>query len=342
MSKKINFQSDIKANLELDGKGLATLEVLKVVDIKKSTHGTFSISTDDLKDIVKNFEANVYGLADEEGRPQLPLNFSHEKQKIAAGWIKELSLSEDEQTLIAKVELTKIGRERAENKEYIYPSAELFFEYFDPESQKKTKNVLTGVALTNIPFMKGLKAIQLSELDLNQLLSNIGNLSDEDKVIVFDKMRKMLNVSNNNQKEKQMTNKKEMSEGENKKILELTEKQSELEAKIALLNKEKQFAEMLAENKVVPAQKDAFIKGDMVDFAEKASNKNLNFDQSSDSSNTGGKDEAKPKTIEEAEAKIVEFAQNLCKDDKELSLSEALSKAYENNPKLTNLIYGDN
>lgn len=346
MSKKAFLTKNIQANLEFaEGEKLATLEILKTIKVEKSTHGSFTITSDDLEQIINNFNDNIYGIVDEEGKPQLPLNFSHEKEKIAAGWIKELILSDDKQTLIAKVELTKIGRERAENKEFIYASAELFFEFFDPETKETTKNVLTGVALTNIPFVKGLKSIQLSELDLdmNQILKMIGNLPDEEKTIIFDKMRKMLNISsNNNLTKKEMTNnKKEMTETDNKLIAEFAEKQTKLEEKIGGLTKELQFAEMLADGKVVPAQKEAFLKGDFKEFAEKAHEK-INFSQTSSSKSKKEEDDKKPKTLEEAENKVIELAEKLCKEDKSINFAEAQGKILEQNPDLNKLIYGEN
>lgn len=122
-----------------------------------NSYKNFKVSPSELDQFVSNFDKNV--LETENGEVQF--NYSHNSHERAAGWITNLRRNGD--TLEALVRWTKSGQEAIEGEEFKYVSAELAFVYKDEETGAETKNVLTGAALTNIPFVRGMKAVALSD-----------------------------------------------------------------------------------------------------------------------------------------------------------------------------------
>lgn len=131
-------------------------EIVRVGDWKNS-YKEFEITEKDLNDFVDNFQKNVLRLRDHE----LQVNFSHNSHEKAAGWIYELMVENG--VLLAKIRWTKAGGEAIQNEEFKYFSAEIIFMYRDEETGEKVKNVLLGAALTNIPFVRDMAAVALSE-----------------------------------------------------------------------------------------------------------------------------------------------------------------------------------
>jgi len=122
-------------------------------------HGDFEFKKEDLEQMVKNFNNNVY-------RQEVPINFGHDRGGKAAGWHKVLSvedIDDNNSHLRGDIDLTPAGAEAVKNGEYKYYSAEIAHVYKDEDTGGKFANVLIGGALTNIPFMKGQDAIKLSE-----------------------------------------------------------------------------------------------------------------------------------------------------------------------------------
>ncbi len=130
-------------------------DILRVGDWSNS-YKEFEITQEDLENIVRNFELNVLKIDEKE----LQFNYSHQSYKEAAGWIEALQINGS--TLQAKVRWTKTAKERIADEEYKYVSAELDLSYRDEESGAKHGTTLTGAALTNIPFVRGMKAVALS------------------------------------------------------------------------------------------------------------------------------------------------------------------------------------
>jgi len=321
--KQIEFSEEDK---------ISTLEILKVGNFDSPTHGKFEITREMLIEAKKNFDSNVHRIADEEKRPMALLNFNHDK-KGAAGWIKELYLNEDNTVIIAKLELTPTGREKVMNKEYLFASAEFSYQFYDPELKQTFKNVLTGAALTNIPFMKGLKPIELTEKDfsMEDILKLVNDLSQEEIATLITKLSSMVE-SVEASEDKEEDKKGEFSERE----LELTEELKNLKEDNVSKAREIEFTQLLLESKVVPAQKEAYLANDIKGLLEKASDAPLNFSQSSD-----GVDPEEPKEVktkEEAEDKISEIALSLSEANPGMEFKEAMKQALSENEDLNKII----
>jgi hypothetical protein len=127
-----------------------------------SVKGPLTITMSDLKEFKRNFDAGV-GIP--AGLGKIPIDFSHEEWKQAAGWITALSV--EGESLMADVEWSTSGASALEGGEYkcISPSfwPACCGEWNDPEDSEMTaRNVLSGAGLTNIPFFKALTPIMAS------------------------------------------------------------------------------------------------------------------------------------------------------------------------------------
>jgi hypothetical protein len=146
-------------------KPIAFVESLQFADwIRILPKGVFkrdgrTIKLDDafLMAIKRNFDAGVLGR-------DVPVNFEHQYTALgAAGWVRALEVRED--GLYALIEWTDIGKEAIEKQRFKYVSVELGGAV-DPQTGKVLgEDVLTGIALTNRPFFKGLTALAAADPD---------------------------------------------------------------------------------------------------------------------------------------------------------------------------------
>ena len=133
----------------------STIEVLKV---GKVLDRNLEITSEMLDDFILNFEGKVYGT-------DVQVNLGHDREGEAAGWVTKLFRDGD--VLFAEVEWTPLGIEKIQAKQYRFTSSELALEYPHATTGEKVKNVFTGVALTNVPAIKGMQPVTLSTNYLN-------------------------------------------------------------------------------------------------------------------------------------------------------------------------------
>ena len=145
------------------------IQIMRTGSFSSKRYGNFKITQDTYKEILRNFE----------GAGRIPLDFNHgsgetdpEKAK-AAGWIQELFVKGDK--LMAKVEFTPAAREYVANSEYRFISAEFVFGWIDPADPDKRERgaKLLAAALTNRPFIRGMRAVTLSEQALSEKMEAI-------------------------------------------------------------------------------------------------------------------------------------------------------------------------
>lgn len=136
-----------------------------------SNKGMLYITDDDLQGFVVNFKNGV-GVPGGTTFGQIPIDFSHEDYREAAGWITDLSVENG--ILYASVTWTTAGEAALKGGMYkcfspsFWPAC--LGEWCDPEDWNTTAtNVLVGGGLTNIPFFKDLTPI---------MASNAGNSKD--------------------------------------------------------------------------------------------------------------------------------------------------------------------
>ena len=316
---------------------LKTMQILRTGEFYHDRYGNFEITTKMLSDMVENFKKGVRGV-----KPAL--DYSHDSEGIAAGWFQDLYTLNNGTELWAKIEMTPKGSKVLSDKEFGYISAEFDPAYETNENPvKKVGAVLLGAGLTNRPVIKKMKSvIELSEggkmnKELEEKLVNaekkLGEYESMQKKLMEDMgaetMEQVMEMIAALKSEKQELMEKD--EAKDKELVmvkkELSESKESLklaEEKRILAEKEVKFTVMLSEGKACVAQKEAYLKGDMDEFAKNAKHMNLSEKGHGNAPSDDGKD---------TEDKILEMARQLV-SEKKIELSEAISRIRKENPQL--------
>ena len=131
--------------------------------VKKAPGGVLDLTKAKLLEFIKNFNDQIVG-------EFLPIDLDHKEGKTV-GWLRKMWIRTVEGVghLIGRLDITD-PETQTKIKEgtlrYFSPSLE--FDYQDPESKKYFDLIRSG-ALTNWPFIKGMKAVQVlnfSEIEL--------------------------------------------------------------------------------------------------------------------------------------------------------------------------------
>ena len=146
-----------------DGADVSEVEILRAGKLQDRG---LVITPKMLNDYVDNFAGDVYG-------QKVPVNLSHLREGEAAGWFKELFVRG--KSLMAKIEWTKLGKEKIGSKLFQFISAELAPRLKHHKTGELFENVLIGAGLTNIPAMKAQNALSLSE-EAQQFVNNQNNM----------------------------------------------------------------------------------------------------------------------------------------------------------------------
>jgi hypothetical protein len=169
---------------------MTEMHIFRTGTYKHPLYGLISFTKEDLEEIIRNFKKNVV-------TEEIPLNENHMKRKPAKGWLarKENALkmrpievkspdgeSKREMGLFGDIALNKDGYECVVNHKYKYLSAEINqdYQHRDVNLGKKKENsddeedsaeielksygtALTGIALTNNPFIPNLNELDFSD-----------------------------------------------------------------------------------------------------------------------------------------------------------------------------------
>ena len=180
---------------------------------------------------------------------------------------------------------------------------------------------------------------------LAQIMELMEGLSDEEKVAIVEKLNSSFikgdpkpieGASDKNLEAAQDKDEdKKLSQSSDAETLKLTQRISDLENNNKLASKEAQFTLLLSQGKVVPAQKESFLKDDCTGLLDNAADLNL----SQSSSGVNPKTAEKIDTKEKAEDKVMQLAQEKMKEDKSLSYGDCVSLILSQNPDLSKLTY---
>lgn len=362
---------------KLDEAGdISKVQLMRAGEYFHGWYGKFDITRETFESMVNNFDNKVRGI-------ELAIDYFHDSGGIAAGWIKKLYIKgEGSQPaeLWAEVDWTPEGKRRIEDKELRYLSADFSLAY-DDSDEKGEKDAtqygatLFGAGLTNRPFIKRMKKV-LSEdkanaktlfdwmktqgfefsLDFDTIVESLDDLTEDEKGQLIQMLGGLTPLENNEEgKDGQMTDKVEAT-----KLSELTEQVTNLTKKLddasaenkslkednAKLVKEGEFNKLLAEGKAVPAQREAFLKGDVVAFAAGAElAKDINLDEKGqgdegDDAEDKANADADVNDADKAQDEVDEKATELMEKDTSLSYGDAAARVLSENPKLKQAIYG--
>jgi phage I-like protein len=311
------------------------VQLLRAGSFKSEQYGALEITEKDLAAMVKNFQNKVRGI-------DLAVDYMHASEDVAAGWFKNVYLNDIGNELWAEVDWTKPGLDVLANKEFRYISAEFDFEYKSNETGTKFGPTLLGAGLTNRPFIKDMKpVIPLSEASEKKE----GTTMDEkDKKIAelqaqIESLKTELEQAKKDKSQPSGTPGLSATDAENfdamkVQLEQLQKKVSEYENQVKKHEEEKKLAEktgtfnkLLSEGKVVEAQREPFMTGDTIKFAENA--RPLNLSGLGTSETTESYEHG-----QDADTAILGLANKWLNEKKVQTLSEGVHKVLRENAEL--------
>lgn len=287
------------------GEKPAAPEWIQIARTGKFLGGKLVLDKEYLASLKKNFDAGVRGI-------DIYADFNHEKHGASA-WYRELELREDGTRLFGKMAWTPKGKAAVEDKDFRYFSPSIDPNYLNEETGERFGPTLIGGGLTNQPVIKGMTpATELSEGEEEMTPEEIKAL--QDKLAAAEEKNTKLEA----------------------KVAELSEKVQASEKAKDLAEKNSEFAKLLSEGKAVPAQKEAYLAGDMKEFVKLAATVNLSEKGHSSEVTDEDEDETseRKETKTPAQDKVLELAEKKREQNKNLDETRAISLVLSENPKL--------
>lgn len=321
MSKSIRF-----ALQELPKEDINMVQLIRKGKFNHALYGKFDINEDVLREFKANFDNKAR-------RVDIAVDYFHESYAEAAGWIERVELRDNDKSLWIDVKWTESAKVKILDKQIRYISADFDLAYEDSETGKEYGATLYGAGLTNRPHVKDMQPIFSDEivehsqnktkkedkamtLEFNDILDAVSNLSEDEKLQLGEKLGFSVKASEVEKKLSDAETAKTLAEDKAKtEIKTLSDENAKLKSDIETKDKENVFTIMLAEGKVVEAQRKAYTEGDMATFAKNAVS--VNLDESG--SGAEGDSETEANT---AQVKLNELATNKSKDEG-ITFSEA-------------------
>lgn len=142
------------------------MQVCKTGSFHSSRYGRFSITREDLSSMLRNFNEVTPLPSPGEGK-MLPVDYDHLSMdpKVpgngkAAGWMRKLELRDGGETLWAQVDWTDAAADDIRNGAYKFISPSFVKDHTHKDG-KKIGTCLLAAAVTNHPFLEGMKALTL-------------------------------------------------------------------------------------------------------------------------------------------------------------------------------------
>ena len=238
------------------------IELAKVISGTHARYGTVTITSDNLKEFVRNFNENSLDV-------DPSIDFDHETRE-AAGWIKAMFMSFNEQVLFGEIKWTPKGARALSDREYRYFSPEFTLNYVHPHTGKSHGPTLLGGALVNRPFLKMDAIIELKNkkegvhiMETISMSEHTAKVSGLEKNISDLKLSEMAGVNSVKAlKEEKISLEKEVGE---------------LKMEKAKKEKEAMHAKLFSDHKITKAQLTALNEGkgmlEVLSLAEKMNTK---------------------------------------------------------------------
>lgn len=330
----------VKLGEGVDGKEVTAPDELMVFRKGVFNHpffGHFALTEEMLRKMKENFDNSVR-------RIDIAGDWEH-RASTAPFWLDEVVLKNKDSELWVNIGWTKAGRESVEAQDYRYTSGEFDDNYKDAETAQEFGPTLLGVALTNRPFIKGMQPITALSESVEEFLE--GKLKENEPMTKeeqaqFDALKKQLDDLEAKGKKltetgDELATANKLAETQAAELKTLKEANEKTEEEKATAEKKATFDKMLSESKVCEAQRKAYMSDDMAKFSELTQSMNPKPAGSAGD----GKGDDKNKTVgvtlkegEDVEEKVIELADKMQKEDKDLSNGDAIGKVLVANPKL--------
>ena len=146
---------------EVDGRPISWMQTARVGKFVSSRYGRFAITGQDIEDAERNIK---------ELKGQIPVDYDHLMMHvskpgdgIAAGWFQDAERRNNDKELWGLIEWTPKAAEHIRNKEYRFCSPVVVPNHVDNETEEKKGTHIMCAAITNVPFIKGMAPLQLSD-----------------------------------------------------------------------------------------------------------------------------------------------------------------------------------
>lgn len=237
------------------------IQILRTGDFEHPVYGEIKITGDVLEKMVENFNNNVRGI-------DISIDYTHDNENgesPAAFWIKSLEIRDKDngKALFALGEYTETGLNKIRENEYKYSSADFCMDYVD-ESGKHHPYVLRGGTLTNRPFIKNMSSIKLSEknkekgMTKEEMLASLKNAYNIDFEAVSGEKEVLAKRVDELQNKLESLSK--LPAEKDAEIAKLKESLVAASSEITAVKKEGVFENLVAQGKVLPAQKDKVMR----------------------------------------------------------------------------------
>ena len=260
----------------------SVIELATVIKGFHFNYGEVEITKQHLKKFKENFESKSYGI-------DISIDFDHETRE-AAGWIKEVFLSDDGNKLYGVVRWTPKGALALNDREFRYFSPEFNLNFIHPHTGVNHGPTLMGGALVNRPFLKMDAIVGLKDKhSKGAKVETIALSEHKTKVSGLEKEISELKLSENTLKN---TNKE--LEGKN---TQLSDELKTLKAKVIKQEAEAKHQKLFDEGKINASQLKALNEGkdlfEVLSLSEKLNDKPA-----------GGEHDTKQIQLSDVEAKL--------------------------------------
>jgi len=311
---------------------LDAIQLFRVGVFHHPTHGKLEITKEMLSEIKSNFEKRVRGI-------DIAIDYKHDSDNVAAGWVKELYLSDAGDALFAKVNWTPTGSKIIQDKEFRYVSPEFTLNYVDNENLSEHGPTLLGAGLTNRPVIKKMEpVVELAEFVEPKVKPTKKTFSETNKNPKGDlKMDDLSKLS-----PEQLIAMVESLKAELEKLkadagtfaaekAKMIGDHAKVAAELSETKKKGDFTKLLSEGKVCAAQEEAFLKGDMAKFAELA--KPVKLSETGVQGTAAGNTTIVSGAGASSDDKVIEAAEKLVQDKKFSNMGDAISHVLKLNLK---------
>lgn len=330
----------------IDRHGIKRVQLLRTGTFKHpmAPNGAFTITPETLLKMQANFVGNARRL----DKGEIPLDYGHNTEGKAAGWISKVDI-EDNSSLWVEINYTAEAEKAVLDREWRFISADIDFDYEDNETGVKLGPTLLGAGLVNRPHIKSMKAVFSDQGETNYIEKPIPekgySMTPEEMAKKIGELEATINqlkaslgsmTAAKESAEKSSGDMKAENAGLKEQLKEASAKVTQLTEEKNTVQKEAKFAEFLKDGRVVPAQKDAFMKMELslaeslFKDAKPSVNLNDNGHGNRTTNNGGGKDDGKKSASDIVEERAAE----LMKENKNLKLGEAYSRVLSSDKEL--------
>lgn len=286
-------------------------------------YGKIEITPEILNKMVFNFKENVRGI-------EVALDYKHDSEGEAAAWFEDIYTKENGQELWFRPRWTRRGQDTILSEEFKYISPDFTLGYVDNQTLKNHGPVVLGAGLTNRPFIKGMQPITLSENE-GYKMDELQKLKEENALLKAENEKLKAAAAGKTEMEVETkmsdTAKKELAEKE-KQLADMKAENDKLMGEKKLSEKNKEFDIMLSEGKVCEAQRKSFLAGDMAEFAK--NQKALNFSEKGH----GGDSNSSSEKDGDIQDQVIKLAEKKIAENKNLKMKEAMKMVLSENPKM--------